>query len=137
MNYWIITVANPWCDSILNGWKTMEVRKTVPSDLHYGDVIFIARKGGHGRIVGAFLVVSILSAPVSSFCVHWYSEHRLTSNVLHDYAGSYSSLVGIGLDRMKLDTWALTVRSFGLERSPQWFYRIRPEYKSTIERVLI
>lgn len=137
MNYWIITVKDPYCNDILRGFKTMEMRKSVPSSLRIGDVIFIARKGCHGEIVAACRVVSIISKPVSYFCSNWLSAHRLGVDALYDYAGYPQWLVGIGLKTMKLDTWCLTVRSFGYDKAPQWFYRINPAYyKSTIERVL-
>lgn len=137
MNYWIITVANPWCDSILNGRKTMEIRKEVPSDLNVGDIIFIVMKGTRGHIVGACRVESVLKESLSYYLNYRSGEHRLSADLLKKYAGNRHSLYGIGLKRLKLDTWCLYVQSFGYKRSPQWFYKIRPEYKSTIERVLI
>lgn len=137
MNYWIITVKNPYCDYILRGIKTMEIRKSVPATLQVGDVIFIARKFFHGSVVGACRVTSILSESVSYFCNYRLQEHKVSPAFLLEYAANRRRLVGIGLERMTLDTWALNVRSFGFERSPQWFYKIKPEYKSTIERVLI
>lgn len=137
MNYWIITVANPWCDSILNGLKTMEIRKEVPSSLNIGDIIFIVRKGSRGRISGACRVKSVCAGSLDFFINYRPADHRLSGELLKKYAGNRNSLYGIGLERVKFDQWCLTVRSFGFERSPQWFYKIRPEYKSTIERVLI
>lgn len=137
MNYWIITVSNPWCSNILLGFKTMEIRKNVPSNLNVGDIIFIVRKGEHGHVVGACRVESVLKESLSYFLNYRFREHRLSGEMLKKYAGNRHSLYGIGLKRLRLDTWCLYVRSFGYERSPQSFYRIKPEYKSTIERVLI
>lgn len=137
MNYWIITVASPWCSYILLGMKTMEIRKSVPTDLNVGDIIFIVRKGEKGHIVGACRVTSVLRESVQFFVSYHSREHRLSLGQLNRYAGNRRLLFGIGLKRLKLDAWCLSVRSFGFECSPQWFYRIRPEYKSTIERVLI
>lgn len=137
MNYWIITVANPWCDSILNGRKTMEIRKEVPSTLTVGDIIFIVMKGTRGHIVGACSVVSVLKESLSYYLNYRSSEHRLSGELLKKYAGNRHLLYGIGLERLKLDSWCLYIQSFGYKRSPQWFYKIRPEYKSTIERVLV
>lgn len=135
-NYWIITVSNPWCNSILLDYKTMEIRKNVPSNLNVGDIIFIVRKGNHGHIVGACRVESVLRKPLIYFLNHHSCEHRLSGEMLKKYVGKSGSLCGIGLKILKSDSWGLTVRSFGFERSPQWFYKISPEYKSTIERVL-
>lgn len=137
MNYWIITVAPPWCNNILLGLKTMEIRKNVPANLNVGDIIFIVHKGYGGRIVGACRVTSVLKESLSYFLNYRSCEHRLGGEMLKKYAGNRHSLYGIGLKRLKLDSWCLNVRSFGYERSPQWFYRIKPEYKSTIERVLL
>lgn len=136
MNYWIITVVNPWCSSILLGLKTMEIRKNVPANLNVGDIIFIVRKGEMGHIVGACRVTSLLRESVSYFCNYRREEHRLSATALKEYAGNARFLVGIGLKRLRLDTWNFYVQSLGFERAPQWFYRVRPEYKSTIERVL-
>lgn len=136
MNYWIITVDTPWCDYILRGIKTMEIRKDVPSDLNVGDIIFIVRKGGHGCIVGACRVESVLTESLSYFLNYRLCEHRLSGEMLKKYAGNRHRLCGIGIKSLKLDLWCLNVRAFGYEWAPQWFYRINPEYKSTIERVL-
>ena len=136
MDYWIITVKEPYCGYILRGMKTMEIRKSVPSTLRPDDVIFIARKGEKGHIVGACSVTSVLKGSVAYFCTYFSQRHRLNPSDLKEYAGHCHDLIGIGLNRIKLDTWCLNVRSFGFEMSPQNFYRIKPEYMSTIERVL-
>lgn len=136
MNYWIITVKEPYCGSILRGRKTMELRRAVPPALRPGDVIFIVRKGDHGNIVGACFVTSIFDGPVTYFCKYHYSEHCVRLGKIKEYAGDRRRLFGIGLRRIKIDSWCLNVQSFGYERAPQFFYRIRPEFNSTIERVL-
>lgn len=136
MNYWIITVSQPWCDSILLGLKTMEIRKDVPSNLNVGDIIFIVRKGDRGRIVGACRVESVLKESLSYYLNYCFGEHRLSGEILKKYVGNRHCVYGIGLERLKLDSWCLNVGSFGYERAPQWFYRIKPEFKSMIERVL-
>lgn len=135
MNYWIITVKEPYCGLILRGLKTMEIRRSVPADLRLGDVIFIVRKGEKGHIVGACRVTSVLMESVSYFKNYRIYEHRLGRPELEKYASGRHNLFGIGLERMELDTWCLNVASFGFEIAPRWFYRIRPEYMSTIENV--
>lgn len=135
MNYWIITVAQPHCDNILRGLKTMEVRRRVPMGITPGDVIFIVRKGGRGHIVGACQVTHLTRGSVLYFWI-CRKEHGLSVTALKDYAGDAHFLVGIGLKKIRIDTWCLTCQSFGFNRSPQWFYKVRPEYQSTIDRVL-
>lgn len=137
MNYWIITVKQPYCDYILRGLKKMEIRKSIPFTLSCGDIIFIVRKGEHGHIVGACRVTSIFKKGLSYFCDYSTQPyHRIISPKILEYAGEREFLYGIMLKRIELDVWCLNVRSFGYERPPQNFYRIRPEYKSTIDRVL-
>lgn len=114
----------------------MEIRRRIPKDLNLGDVIFIVRKGENGHIVGACQVTSLIWEPVSYFCNYHRNKHRLSGNALIKYARGTHFLVGIGLERMRLETWCFNVQSLGFERSPQWFYRVRPEYQSTIDRVL-
>ena len=137
MKYWIITVEEPYCDYILRGMKTMEIRRAIPPLLCPDDVIFIVRKGENGHIVGACRVTSVFKEPPINFSRYYRHKHRLCEEKIKKYAGDCRFLYGIGLERLKLDSWCLNVRSFGYERSPQWFYRIKPEYKSTIERVLV
>lgn len=136
MNYWIITVKEPYCGYILRGMKTMEIRRSCPSTLSIGDIIFIVRKGENGHIVGACRVTSLRGGTVDYFDIYHSREHRLSKETLKKYAGDRDFLNGIGLERLKLDSWCLNVQSFGFERSPQYFYRIKFAYKSTIERVL-
>ena len=136
MNYWIITVAQPHCDNILRGLKTMEIRRRIPMRMNLGDVIFIVRKGARGHIVGACQVTYLTRGPVSYFCKVFLEKHRLSADELIEYAGDARFLVGLGLERLRLDTWCLTCQSFGFKRSPQWFYQVSPEYQSTIDRVL-
>lgn len=136
MNYWIITVKEPYCDYILRGLKTMELRKSVPLTLWPGDVIFIVRKGDHGSIVGACSVTSVLVGSVNFFYAYYDYKHRVGLIEMREYADDDRFLFGIGLKRIEINSLSLNVRSFGYERAPQWFYRIRPEFKSTIERVL-
>lgn len=113
----------------------MEIRRSVPPALRSGDVIFIVRKGEKGHIVGACRVTSVLKESVGELNKHIY-EHRLVLSELEKYASGRGELFGIGLKRMELDTRCLYTRSFDYEFAPRWFYRIRPEYMSTIERVL-
>lgn len=136
MNYWIITVKEPYCGYIQQGMKTMELRKKVPPALQPGDVIFIVRKGDHGSIVGACSVTSVLVGSVNFFYAYHDHEHRVGLIKMREYFDEDRFLFGIGLKRIEINSWCLNVRSFGYERAPQWFYRIRPEFKSTIERVL-
>lgn len=135
MNYWIITVKEPYCGYILRGLKTMEIRRTVPPALRPNDVILIVRKGDKGKIVGACRVTSVLKESVSYYCNYRLQEHRLKPSKLKEYAGESRSLYGIGIRREKLDTWCLYVASFGYICAPRWFYRIKPVYKSTLDRV--
>lgn len=136
MNYWIITVAEPHCSYILRGMKTMEIRRSIPKGLELDDIIFIVRKGEKGHIVGACRVTSLYKETVADFWLYLRNEHRLSGDALMKYARGAHFLVGIGLRMMRLDTWCFNVQSLGFERSPQWFYRVRPEYQSTIDRVL-
>lgn len=136
MKYWIITVKEPYCGYILRGMKTMELRNAIPSSLNTGDVIFIVRKGEKGHIVGACCVTSILKESVSYFLNYRKEEHRVKLLELKEYASDRRFLFGIGLKRMKFNDWCLSVQSFGFERAPQNFYRVSPEYMSTIECVL-
>ena len=136
MNYWIITVKEPYCGYILRGVKTMEIRRSVPAALRPDDVIFIVRKGEKGHIVGACRVTSVLKESVSYYSNYRLQEHRIKLSELKEYAEGSRFLYGIGFKRMKIDTWCLYVASFGFEIAPRWFYRIRPEYMSTIENVL-
>lgn len=115
----------------------MEIRRRIPVAMSLGDVIFIVRKGDHGVIVGACRVTSLIRESVSYFCNYRRSEHILAAYQIKDYAGEARFLFGIGLEKLKVGTWGLTVRSFGFERPPQWFYRIGPENNpSLIDRVL-
>lgn len=136
MNYWIITVAEPHCDNILRGLKTMEIRRRIPMRMNLGDVIFIVRKGERGHIVGACQVTYLTRGSVLYFWNYGRKKHGLSATELIDYAGDARFLVGIGLVRVRLDTVGLTCQSFGFKRSPKWFYKVRPEYQSTIDRVL-
>lgn len=136
MNYWIITVKEPYCGFILLGKKTMELRRKVPPALRPGDVIFIVRKGDHGSIVGACSVTSVRVGSVNFFYAYYDYAHCVGLIKMREYADDNRFLFGIDLKRIEINSWCLNVRSFGYERAPQWFYRIRPEFKSTIERVL-
>lgn len=137
MNYWIITVKEPYCGYILRGMKTMEIRRSVPSTFIPGDVVFIVRKGEKGHIVGACRVTSVLKESPNYFAHYRRRELRLCEEVIKEYAGDRRSLYGIGLKRIYLNSWCLTVRSLGFERAPQHFYKIKPAYISTIDRVLV
>ena len=114
----------------------MEIRRRMPKELNLGDIILIVRKGEKGHIVGACRVTSLIRESVSYFCNYRREEHRLSATALKEYAGDARLLVGIGLKKIRLDTWSFYVKSLGFERSPQWFYQVRPEYQSTIDRVL-
>lgn len=137
MKYWIITVEEPYCGYILRGMKTMEIRRAIPSLLCPDDVIFIVRKGENGNIVGACRVTSVLKGSPNYFSHYRRHEHRLCEEEIKKYAGDCCFLYGIGLEIIMADIRRLNVRSFGYEGSSQLFYRIKPEYKSTIERVLV
>ena len=137
MKYWIITVKEPYCGYILRGVKTIELRKAIPSSLSIGDVIFIVRKGEKGHIVGACKVTSVKKESVWYYSHYCIDEHKIYVQDVLDYAGQRRFLFGIGLKKLKLYAWCLYVRSFGYDSPPQNFYRIKPEYMSTIDRVLI
>ena len=133
--YWIITVKNPWCGYILLGMKTMEIRRRIPA-IEIGDVIFIVRAGDGGHIVGACKVTGIYIETVSYFCNCFRNQHRLKPDQLIEYAIGKRYLAGIELFRMRFNEENLYVRHFGYTRAPQWFYCVKPEFQSTIDRVL-
>lgn len=114
----------------------MEIRRRIPLGLSLGDIIFIVRKGEKGHIVGACRVTDLFMESVVYFCNFSRKEHRLSATALKEYAGNARFLFGIGLKKVRLDTWCFYVQSLGFERAPQWFYRVKPEYQSTIDRVL-
>lgn len=137
MNYWIITVAEPYCGYILRGSKTMEIRRRVPKGLNPGDIILIVRKGEKGRIVCACRVTSLITESVSYFCNNRLSEHRVSATALKKYAGDARFLVGIGVKTKRIYILCFYVQAFGFGLAPQWFYRINPALHSMIERYLL
>lgn len=113
----------------------MEIRRRIPA-IEIGDVIFIVRAGVGGRIVGACKVTGIYVETVSFFCNYFRNQHRLKPDQLKEYSVGKRYLAGIELSRVRFKEDNLYVRHFGYPRAPQWFYRVKPEFQSTIDRVL-
>lgn len=126
-NYWIITVANPWCDMLLRGLKTMELRKRVPN-LQAGDIIFVCRKGGGTVIVGSFELTCLNNYPLFVLTLPRYVElHRVKEYDIREYANGASCLFGLTLSRIRFEG-GMKVEDFGYVRNPQNFYRIKPDF---------
>lgn len=135
-NFWIMTVANPWCVLLLRGLKTIELRKRVPN-LQVGDVIFVCRKGGGTPIVGAFRLLGV--SYYSLFCLSQRDkvcQHRLSVDEVKKYANGSSHLYGLRLLRIRFDE-SIKVEDFGCTRNPQGFYRIRTDFWHNIPEVII
>lgn len=55
----LISIRPEWCEKIINGWKTIEVRKTRPKmDTPFKCYIY---KCGNGKVVGEFLCDQIIN----------------------------------------------------------------------------
>jgi predicted transcriptional regulator len=126
-NFWIITVANPYCDLLLRGLKTMELRRLIPA-LQVGDVIFVCRAGGGTEIVGAFKVQGVNCFSVSYFCRDYVVEkHRVAPELVKSYGKGRPFLFGIILSRIRFRT-PLKVEDFGYTGNPQYFYRVKVDF---------
>lgn len=126
-NFWIMTVANPWCDLLLRGLKTMELRKRVP-ELQVGDVILVCRKGGGSVIVGAFRLTDLCFYSVNYLCQkEKFIQHRVKDDEIKKYANGSSCLFGLRLSRIRFDE-NIKIEDFGFKRNPQNFVRIKPDF---------
>lgn len=135
-NFWIITVENPWCDLLLRGLKTMELRRRLPH-LQAGDVIFVCRKGDGTAIVGAFKLVSVGVYKIFLLGLPKYvRRHRLKDDELKRYANGSSFLYGLTLSRLRFSE-NLKVEDFGYVRNPQWFYRVKTDWWHKIPQVIM
>lgn len=126
-NFWIITVANPYCDLLLRGLKTMELRRRIPY-VQEGDVIFVCRAAGGTEIVGALKVVSLKRGTISYFCQDYMvRKHRVNPELLKAYGDGRLFLYGLTLSRITFCT-PMKVEDFGYTRNPQYFYRIGVDF---------
>lgn len=134
--FWIMTVADPWCDLLLRSFKSMELRKRVPN-LRVGDVIFVCRKGGGTSIVGAFRLMDLYCYGLSCLSRREkVCQHRLSADEVEKYANGSSHLFGLSLLRIRFDE-SIKVEDFGYTRNPQGFYRIRVDFWHNIPKVVM
>lgn len=134
-NYWIITVADPWCDLLLRGLKTMELRKKVPN-VQAGDIIFVCRKGGGTTIIGVFKLISLESYTLYVLKLpEKNSMHRVKEDEMFKYARESNRLFGLVLKRLK-NNENIKIEDFGYTRNPQNFYRIKVDFWYKIPKEL-
>ena len=125
--FWIITVSNPYCDYLLRGLKTMELRRRLP-DIVEGDIIFVCRKGYGTEIVGAFKLEQIICRTVDFFCQPYIrTKHRVCAEEVIKYAHQSPALYGLILSRIRFGE-CIKVEDFGYTRNPQNFYRIKVDF---------
>lgn len=126
-NFWIITISNPYCDYLLRGIKTMELRRRLPG-ITEGDIILVCRKGHGTEIVGAFKLELIICRTVKYFCQGYlYDSHRVRADEVIKYAHQSPALYGLKLSRIRFGE-CLKVEDFGYTRNPQNFYRIKVDF---------
>lgn len=135
-NFFIITVANPWCDWLISGYKTMELRRKVPN-LKIGDIIFICRKGFGTEIVGAFQLLFWGPYTLVDLKSPRYKQlHRVDDYKIERYANGGCELYGLHLARLRLEK-TLKIEDFGYIRNPQCFNKIKTVYWHNIPEEML
>lgn len=124
MAEWMITVRQPYVRMLVDGEKTMEIRTRVPKTLRIGDTIYVVEADSLGKIVGAFLVKSIMQYSVYYLCYAKTSEHKVPAEKIVSYAGNRRFLYGITLEKVNSKILTTNITVFGKKKAPQWFTRI-------------
>lgn len=120
---WMITIKPRFAQSILDGDKTIEVRRMIPRSLMSGDTIFVAVSGTGGAVKMAFTVGKTYNVEKTAFWQSHWPVLSLTKPEYAEYLKGVFTAKGIGIQNLRRLSDGYTVEDFGLSRAPQSFSR--------------
>ena len=122
---WAITVKKYFCDAMLCGRKTAEVRTRVPMTLGRGDIVYVIQKDSGGKVVCRFIVSEVFCGETVSLWVSYKEEMCISWIKYADYADWRKTMYLIRFDKLQVPMRAVFREDLGLLRSPQWFMPVK------------
>lgn len=120
----MICVKQPYCNWLIEGIKTMEIRTRIPNQLNIGDKIIVVEKNSGGKVVGSFIVKEICMKSPYILGLLYYDKHKVPHKELMKYAGEKRMLIGIVLQMDEYFYPNRHISDYGFSRTPQWFAEV-------------
>lgn len=118
---YMITLEKIFVQAIKDGQKIIEVRTRIPKNLSEGDVILIAQKASHGRVVLHCKVNHILEMHPDKLYTNFRYQIHCPFSYYRQYTHGRDKVFGIVLTCVSVLPVQITTQMFLLERAPQWF----------------
>lgn len=122
---WAITVEKYFCDAMLCGRKTAEVRTRVPMTLGRGDIVYVIRKDSGGKVVCRFVVSEVICGETGPLWVSYKEEMCMSWIMYAVYADWRKKMYLIRFEKLQKPDRVVLLEDLGLLRSPQWFMPVR------------
>lgn len=121
MNEVILSLKKQYIDSIIDGTKTIEIRRKAIHKLNRGSVIFFAQSGSGGMIVGDAMCAGITMATKEFAWEHYKDDMQLSEYDFNEYTKGREVIFLIKLIMPQRYDKPLSCKHFGLKRIPQSF----------------
>ncbi len=118
---WAITVEKCYCDAMLRGDKTAEVRTRVPMMLGRGDIVYVIQKDTGGKVVCRFVVSEVIHGKTGPLWVSYKEEMCISWIRYADYADWRKMMYLIRFEKLQKPDRVVFREDLGLLRSPHWF----------------
>ncbi len=120
---WMITLEKKYCDAILEGRKTIEVRTRIPRALVPGDYVVVVEKGTKGRVVFSFDIDCLITSTPDLLWKNYKGTMAIDEIDYLAYTKGKYRVYGLCVRKVYKYTVDLTMEDFGVYRAPQWFVK--------------
>mgnify|MGYP003543347321 CR=1 FL=1 len=121
MNDVILSIKQQYIDKIIDGSKTIEIRRRPPLKINRGSMIFFAQSGSGGMIVGDAMCAGITMATPQFAWEHYKDDMQISEYDFNEYTKGRAVICLIKLIMPQRYEKPLSVKHFGLKRIPQSF----------------
>lgn len=126
MKIYMLTLEEQYVQAIRHGLKTIEVRTRIPKKLASGDILLLAQKATHGRVVLRCRVAHILEMHPDQLYINHSYQMYCDYPYYKRYTQGRDKVFGIALTEIFEFPETITTQSFAIDRAPQWFTLVTP-----------
>ncbi len=141
----IMSIHKQYCDAILSGTKTIELRKSAPSDIKLPFKVYMyetLQKGGCGKLVGEFICSEIIKTDLFSIVNRYLNKTEdnllrteyakkicLSLEDIYTYAGNHKFLYLYKIEKYRKYNSPINLSELGLRNAPISWQIYRKEKK--------
>lgn len=125
---WMITLEKRYCQAILDGRKKIEVRTRLPRDIAARDIVLVCMKGTNGHVPFSFEIDAVGIFYPNILWDLYQQQLAIEKTDYLAYTKGRPVIYGLHIGQVNRYGEGVTIDDFGVNRSPQWFTKVPPEF---------